>query len=94
MSIYTKMKGTDRPVVCLDSDGEPLDVYQCAADAELIAEDLAENDIIKVCRGNSEINSKYGWSWYDPDKHGTYYQIFRNLYIDLDDAGREVTEEE
>lgn len=95
-SFAEKRADEDRPVICINRvTGIALDVYPCAADAEILADDLLEYMIIDVCNSEQDIDgTKYIWRWYDPAHHGSFTEITKNLILDLDDAAREFYEED
>ena len=91
---YNLVEDVDRPVVALSKIGDqPTDVFMCPADAEIIMEDLAADEIIDACNGISH-PSMYKWVWYNETEHGSYNNIAKNLYIDLDDAARDAFNED
>ena len=90
---YSQIPDEDRPVVSISKIGnKPLDVFMCSADAEIIAEDLPAERIIDVCNGTHH-NSMYKWAWYNEAEHGSYKEVAKNLYVDLDDAARDYFDE-
>lgn len=91
---YSQMEDADRPVVALSKIGDqPMDVFMCPADADIIMEDLQADEIIDACNGVTH-PSMYKWVWYNETEHGAYNDIAQNLYIDLDDAAREEFDED
>lgn len=88
MQTYVELNEIDRPVAFINqTDGKVIDVYQCAADAEIIAEVCLEQDIIDLCNGASmELECKYRWAWYDPDVHGNTWDQ-ANFPVNYDAEG-------